>query len=156
MIGRFMKRKVYSVSPSTTVREAAQLVVEKHIGTLPVVDAQGVLVGLVTLEDMLRVFLPGFATLLEDVDFVHDFGALEAMEPEDVPAARRMTMRELMRPPVAVEETSSLMRAFTVIVKHDLTDLPVVDEKDRLVGIASRADIAIAFLKKWDDLEPVR
>lgn len=154
MIRDCMKREVVSVSASTTVREAALLVAKRRVGTLPVVDQQGVLVGVVRIKDLLKVFMPDFVTLLDNIDFVHDFGVEESLRPKDVAEAARLTMRDLMRPPVAVEQTSGLLRAFATMDKHDIQDLPVVDDGGRLVGIASRVDIAVAFLTAWTAEEP--
>ena len=149
MIGNCMKREVVSVSAQSTVREAARVVVRRHVGTLPVVDEQGVLIGVVSIKELLKVFMPDFVTLLDSIDFVHDFGALEALQPKDVAEATHLTMRDLMQPPVSVEQTCGLLRAFAAMLKHDIRDLPVVDNGGRLVGIASRVDIAAAFLSAW-------
>lgn len=153
MIGSCMKRPAISVAPSTTVQEASQLVVVHHIGTLPVVDARGLLVGVVRLEDLLQVFMPDFVALMDNIDFVHDFGVLEALRPQDVRAAARLTMRDLMQPPVAVKETCGLLRALATMSRHEIRDLPVVDEAGVLVGIASRVDIAVAFFASWVQTE---
>ena len=153
MIGACMKRQVISVTPSTTVYEAARIVVAHHIGTLPVVDELGVLIGVVRLDDLLRVFLPDFVALLEDIDFIHDFGALESLQPKDVPAAAGLTMRDLMQPPCAVEQTCGLLRAYATMLKHDIRDLPIINRAGRLVGLASRVDIASAFLAPWIQTE---
>ena len=150
MIETCMKQEVVSVSPSTTVREAAHVVVERHVGTLPVVDQNGILVGMVRVEDLLAVFMPDFVALLDNIDFVHDFGAMEAPGPQDVMEAAGLTMRHLMQPPVAVDHTCGLLRAFATMLKHDLRDLLVVGPAGRLVGIASRVDIAAAFLAEWN------
>ncbi|MFQ6015596.1 MAG: HPP family protein [Anaerolineae bacterium] len=144
-----MKRKVISVLASTTVQEAARVVVEKHIGTLPVVDDEGVLIGVVRLADLLNVFMPDFTGLLNNIDFVNDFGVLEALQPQDVAKAERLTMRDLMGLPVAVEEDCGLLRAATTMSKHQVRDLPVVDEAGRLVGIASWVDVGTGFLSGW-------
>ena len=93
MIGSCMKRRVITVSPVTTAQEAARIVVSHHVGTLPVVDARGVLVGVVRLDDLLQVFMPDFVALMDNIDFVHDFGALEILQPQDMPEAARLTMR---------------------------------------------------------------
>jgi CBS-domain-containing membrane protein len=144
-----MKRQVLAVSPTTTAPEAARIVVTHHVGTLPVVDDLGVLVGVVRLEDLLQVFMPDFVALMDNIDFVHDFGAMEILRPQDVPAAARLTMRDLMQPPVAVDQTCGLLRAFATMTKHEIRDLPVVNNTGGLVGIASRVDIAAAFLESW-------
>jgi CBS-domain-containing membrane protein len=141
-----MKRRVVTVRAATTVQEAVRLVVEEHVGTLPVVDEKGLLIGVVRLQDLLGVFMPDFVPLLDNIDFVRDFGALEQVEPGVTPEVGALTMGELAGPPVAVEEDSGLMHALATIVKRQLQDLPIVDKKGRLVGIASRVDIAVAFL----------
>lgn len=150
MIDSCMKQNVVSVSPAATVREAAQLVVERHIGTLPVVDETGVLIGVVRVEDLIEVFLPDFVALLDNIDFVHDFGAMETPGQKDMPRASSLTMRDLMQPPVAVDQSCGLLRAFATLLKHDIRDLIVVDQADKLVGIASRVDIAATFLAVWN------
>jgi CBS domain-containing protein len=74
---------------------------------------------------------------------------MEILRPQDVPAAARLTMRDLMQPPVAVDQTCGLLRAFAIMTKHEIRDLPVVNNTGGLVGIASRVDIAAAFLESW-------
>ena len=149
MIGDCMKRQVASVSPGTTVLGAARLVVDRHIGTLPVVDEQGTLIGVVRVQDILDIFMPDFVRLLEDIDFIHDFGVLETLLPKDLPDAAHLTMRDLMQEPVSVEQTCGLLRAFAIMLKHDIRDLPVVNQAGALVGIASLVDIAGKFLATW-------
>jgi len=140
-----MKRRVVTVGAATTVQEATRLVVDEHVGTLPVVDEKGLLTGVVRLQDLLGVFMPDFVPLLDNIDFVRDFGALEQVEPGVTPEVGSLTMGELAGPPVSVEEDSGLLHALATIVKRQLQDLPIVDRSGRLVGIASRVDIAAAF-----------
>ncbi len=148
-VGECMKRDVVVVTASTTVHEAVRIVVERHIGTLPVVDEEGVLKGIVRLHDLLRVFMPDFVALLNNIDFVHDFGALEHAEPKAVPEAAQLTVGDLAVPAVSVRQDSGLMHGLATIVKNELQDLPIVDKAGRLVGIASRVDIAAAFFAAW-------
>ena len=123
--------------------------VDRHIGTLPVVDEQGTLIGVVRVQDILDIFMPDFVRLLEDIDFIHDFGVLETLLPKDLPDAAHLTMRDLMQEPVSVEQTCGLLRAFAIMLKHDIRDLPVVNQAGALVGIASLVDIAGKFLATW-------
>lgn len=142
-VGECMKRRVVTVTGSTTVQEAARLVVDEHVGTLPVIDEEGMLTGIVRLQDLLGVFMPDFVALLSNIEFVRDFGALE--QAEAALQAAGLTMSDLAVPPVSREEHSGLMHSLATIVKHQLQDLPIVDKQGRLVGIASRVDIASAF-----------
>ncbi len=130
------------------MQDAAQIVVEKQVGTLPVVDEQGVLIGVTRVYDVLKVFMPDFVSLLENIDFVKDFGAFETPSGGDLERAEGLSVADIMGAPVAVEEDSSLIRALSVIEKYGLLDLPVVKES-KLVGIASRVDIGRAFIAGW-------
>src|SRR3972149_221796 len=76
-----MKRNVVSITETASVREAAAIFVKKHIGLLPVVDQNNKLVGVVGLRDLLSLELPDFVNFVADVDFVHDFGAVETTRP---------------------------------------------------------------------------
>jgi CBS domain-containing protein len=49
-----MTRQPIHVAPSTSLREAARLMLDHKIGCLPVVDGSGAMVGLVTDSDLLR------------------------------------------------------------------------------------------------------
>ena len=143
-----MKREVVSVRPDATVREAAALMVKKKVGTLPVVDAEGVLVGVTSLLDITHIFLPDFVSLMADIDFVKDYGTLESPSPEELERAESLSVSDIMVEPVAVEADCALVRALSVMEKHNLGDLPVVKE-GKLVGIASRVDIGRSFLAGW-------
>jgi CBS domain-containing protein len=56
-----MSRKLIEASPSTTVREAAKVMVREKIGCLPVVDGNA-LVGIVTEIDLLEILVRGEGT----------------------------------------------------------------------------------------------
>ncbi|MBP9040705.1 MAG: CBS domain-containing protein [Anaerolineaceae bacterium] len=143
-IGDCMKRKVFTSRPGITIQKAAEMMVQHHIGTLPIVNDSMHLIGLVTLHDLITPAIPDFYQLVEDLDFVHDFGAAE----DEKPACEYLQspIEKILKEPVYVEETAGLTRAITMLQEHDLNDLPVVDENMRLVGIASRVDIGVALL----------
>lgn len=142
-----MKKNVFSVPTTATVREAIALLVLRHIGLLPVVDNQYRPVGVVGLRDFLRFALPSSFDLQDDLDFLGDFGALEENRPSDVVLSRPVS--EFMRPATTVHEDSGLVRAYSLMLQRDLHDLPVVDENGQLTGIASRVDIGVTILANW-------
>ena len=142
-----MKRKVFSISATATVRQAAALIVKQRIGLLPVVAQYGKPGGVLRLSDLLALELPDSFDLLPDLDFVHDFGAVETTRPTSKELDQPVTM--LMQPVTFVEESCGLLRAYALMVKHNLYDLPVVSEDGLFVGIASRVDIGAAILATW-------
>lgn len=143
-----MKRNVFSIRSSATIGEAARMLADHHIGTLPVVDSQGVLVGVLGLRDLLNLALPSFTGLIDDLDFVHDFGAVESSRPDAVQLAKTVTT--LMRPVTAVPDNCGLLRSYALMLQHRLHDIPVVDSQGYLVGIASRVDIGTTLLAGWE------
>lgn len=143
-----MKKQVITVRDTDNLGIAAKQFVKHHVGMLPVVNAEGKLVGVLQLRDLLNLALPDFTRLMEDFDFVSTFGAANSIQPSKEQIAE--TVSEVMEPPVFVEDTCGLTRAFALLHKHNLTDLPVVDAENCLVGIASRVDIGTAILKNWE------
>ncbi|HZW02556.1 MAG TPA: CBS domain-containing protein [Anaerolineaceae bacterium] len=142
-----MKRSVIAIHQNETILAAVSLLRQHHIGTLPVVDDDGRLVGLLTLRSLLDLVMPDFVHLLDTINFVHDFGAIESRQPSEEDLARPVS--DVMRPPVFVTAESGLLRAAAILHENDLKDLPVVDLENKLVGLASHVDIGIALMSNW-------
>ena len=146
-VGSVMKKEVVSISEDATLDDAIRLLAARRVGLLPVVDAENSLVGILTLHDIIQLVLPTFLEMLENTDFVHDFGALEERRiPLD---ERKKPISEFMSPPTSCASTCGLLRAEALMRQHELRDLPVVDEQDHLVGLASWVDVGVAFLGSW-------
>ena len=146
-----MKRNVVSVHETTTIREAAQIIVKKHIGLLPVVDNDDKPVGIIGLRDLLSLEMPDFVNFVADVDFVHDFGAVETTRPSA--KALNKSVKTLMKTAVTVPEDCGLLRAYALMLQHNLHDILVVSGDGKLTGIASRVDVGIAILSAWEKVE---
>jgi len=146
-----MKRNVVSIPATSSIREAAAIFVKKHVGLLPVVDKNSKPVGVVGLRDLLSLELPDFVNFVADVDFVHDFGAVETTRPSA--KALDKSVKTLMEPAITVEEDCGLLRAYALMLQHNLHDMLVVSTDGKLAGIASRVDIGIAILSAWEKAE---
>jgi len=142
-----MKRNVVFIPLDTTIGEAALLMVKKHIGILPVVDGKDKPVGMVYMSDLLSLELPDFIDLIIDVDFVHDFGAVETTRPGQDQLSQPVS--SIMQPVMTVEENDGLLRGYAHMVQNDLYDLPVTNDAGKLVGVVSRVDIGTAVLSMW-------
>jgi CBS domain-containing protein len=146
-----MKRNVIFIQASATIREAAAIFVKHHIGLLPVVNEDNTPVGIVSLRDLLSLELPDFVNFIADLDFVHDFGAVETTRPPAEVLDR--PIETLIKPVIPVEETAGLLRAYALMLQHDLHDIPVVSREGKLVGIASRVDLGTAILSGWENVD---
>ena len=150
-ISQSMKRNVVSIPDTATIRDAAAVFVKNHIGLLPIVDQDNQLVGVVSLRDLLSLELPDFVNFVADVDFVHDFGAVETTRP---PAeVLNQSIQTLKRPATSVQEDSGLVRAYWLMLQGNLLDILVVSEEGKLVGLASRVDIGTTILSTWAKVE---
>ena len=143
-----MKRKVIFGRPGMTVKEAALLMAENNVGTLPVIDESGVLVGVTRMREVIQIFLPDFVPLLSNIRFVTDYGDLDTPSRENIERAESLMVADIMEEPVSVEDDCTLIRALSFMEKYRIRDLPVV-KGGKLVGIASRVDIGRAFLSTW-------
>jgi CBS-domain-containing membrane protein len=146
-----MKRHVVSIKSTATIREAAAIFVKKHIGLLPIVDENDKLIGAVGLRDLLNLELPDFVRLIEDFDFVHDFGAVETTRPSSEMLGT--SIKTLMKDCYTVDEECGLLRAYALMLQYNLHDMPVVSKTGKLIGIASRVDIGTSILSAWERVE---
>jgi acetoin utilization protein AcuB len=146
-ISQCMKRNVISIRETSTIREAAAVLVQHHVGEIPIVAENQRLVGVVGLPELMALELPDFIRFVADLDFVHDFGAVETSRPSSSTLDQPITT--LMKPAITVHEDSGLLRAYALMLQQNLHDMPVVSVDGRLVGIASRVDIGTAILSTW-------
>ena len=146
-IKEFMKKNVISIPERTTIGEAAAVIVSKRVGILPVVNENGRPVGVVSLNDLLKLEMPDFINLVADIDFVHDFGAVETTRPE--PELLERSITTIMEPVITIEENSGLLRAYAIMLHNEIFDLPVTNDSGGLIGIISHVDIGAAILSLW-------
>jgi CBS domain-containing protein len=109
-----------SIDPSASVVEAARLMRDEHIGSLPITDGDA-LVGMITDRDITtRVVAQGVDLATTSVGDVFS---------EDL---------------ISVEPDKELEEALQLMARHQVRRLPVV-ENGRLVGIVAQADIALSL-----------
>ena len=78
-----MTSPAVTVASGATLTEAARLMHRHHVKRLPVVDAAGGLVGIVSRADLLSVFLRSDESIVEEVRH-HVVGETLAIDPDDV------------------------------------------------------------------------
>jgi CBS domain-containing protein len=147
-----MTSPVLSVESESPISQAIQLMLEKRISGLPVLDGQGRLVGIVTEGDFLRrtetgtqrqrsrwlEFLIGPGRLADEYTRSHGRKVIDVMTPD----------------PVTLDEQTSLEEVVRIMEKRRIKRLPVVRER-KLVGIVSRANLLHALAGAASDIKPV-
>ena len=108
------------VTPQTSIQEAARLMKSEDVGALPVVESDGSkrLVGMVTDRDItIRVVADGRDTRSTTVRDAMSQGATTARADDNVDDVMKVMGREQIR------------------------RIPIVDDRQELVGIVSQADV---------------
>lgn len=123
-VDEVMSRKVVAIEPDATLQEAAGAMLEGDFRHLPVVDEDLKLVGIIAERD-LREWL---GTEL------HDWPT--AARNLDEPVSSAMTAN-----PTALSSGARLVDALAVFADDRLGAMPVLDERERLVGILSYVDV---------------
>ncbi len=144
LVGDVMRRKVRSVTPETTLAEAARMMTRYHVGSIPVLSEDGEVLGMVNGRDLLALALTRYlkearpsrgssGTALEEVDgFGAGAGARADADPENLP------VREVMdRSVLCLSEDQSLADVAGLMVAKDTDRFPVVRE-GILVGMLTR------------------
>jgi Mg/Co/Ni transporter MgtE len=142
-----MTSDVVTVSPDLSLTEAADVLSEKGIGAVPVVDEGGALVGLLRDEDLLiseaRLHLPTTIAILPGIEFTLP-GQIKRYD-EELKKAASSTVGDVMeREFKSVPPSGTIEDVATLMHEHDVTHVPVVDG-GKVVGIVARGDI-VRFL----------
>ncbi|TYL83549.1 CBS domain-containing protein [Bradyrhizobium cytisi] len=139
---QIMTRSVISVTPDTSIVEAANIMLKRHVSGLPVVDDTGKLVGIVSEGDFIRrseigtgrergrwlqfILGPGKSA----ADFVHEHG--------------RNVSEVMTASPVTIAEDTALAEIVDLMERNNVKRLPVV-RGEEVVGIVSRANLLQAM-----------
>jgi CBS domain-containing protein len=136
-----MTRQVVTARPSTSFRELVDLLQRNRISALPVVDQDGRLVGIVSEADLLiKQGYPHGGADAGVIDAVRHRARLEK-------AAGICALDVMTRRVVTVPLGTEVATAARLMIRLGIKRLPVVDDQERLVGIATRGDLLKVFLR---------
>ncbi|MBX3303740.1 MAG: CBS domain-containing protein [Nitrospira sp.] len=121
-VEQLMQDAVTRCTTRTDASTIAHLMTHRNYGSLPVVDEEGTLVGIVTEYDLLQAMLEG----------------------RDL---RKILAAEIMSPhPVTVTEDQTLAQVAELFQDRYVTRVPVV-QNNKLVGILARRDLLFGYMK---------
>lgn len=134
------------VSPETPLHEVISILAENQMSGLPVVDENGILVGIVSETDLMwresGVTPPPYIMLLDSVIYLKNPSQYE----KDIHKALGQTAGEVMtRHPHTITPDKRLPEAARLMHEKEVQRLPVVDSEGKVIGILSRGDIVRAL-----------
>jgi CBS-domain-containing membrane protein len=127
-----MSKPVVTVRPETSIEELTRLMQEHGYNAFPVVNEAGVLQGLVSRVDLLKLYLlpyRRFIPALEDT-WVKSVGAI------------------MTRGAVTLYPHEPAIKAMALMVDHRIRTIPIVAETTagaEVVGVVTRSDVAAAL-----------
>lgn len=118
---QIMRSPVIMVRENFLPEACWELLWEKEISQVPVLNDKGLLVGMLAKEDLLKVMIVDGKTIVR-------------------PAEKQLS--DIMSPQViTADPVSDIRRVAQVLNDYHFNSLPIVDDFDRIVGIITRTDI---------------
>ncbi|HEY0832255.1 MAG TPA: CBS domain-containing protein [Candidatus Dormibacteraeota bacterium] len=141
-----MTSRVHVARPSTPFKLLVQLIEDNKISAVPIVDEQGVPIGIVSESDLLlkerRTELESGQSLLHP-----------RRRREQRAKALGVVASEIMTtPPITVRSDTKLADAARLMQEGNVRRLVVVDMRGKIAGIVSRSDLLQVFLRTDEEL----
>jgi CBS domain-containing protein len=141
-VGDVMTSRVVAVTVATPFRAVVDLMLRHEISSVPVLDDEGGLVGLISEADVLSKQAYGGRRR----SVLDGFSGLARREMRDLTRSRGRTARDIMSAPVETALVDEPLRAVARrMLENQMKHLVVVDDARRIIGIVSRRDLLRAF-----------
>jgi CBS-domain-containing membrane protein len=140
-----MVSNVISVRPDASVEKIAETLLANRISAVPVVDDAGVPVGIVSEGDLIHRVEAG--TERHRSWWLEILVGKEILAREFVKSHARKAADVMTRAVVTVRAETSLGDIASVLDKHQIKRVPVVDNAGKIIGIVSRANLVQALVK---------
>ncbi len=137
-----MTRNVLSITKYENIMQVANILTEKNISGLPVVDKENKVIGIITQADILSMV---------GVSREHTFkDLLKYMLGERLPERRigDLVGDIMTSPALTIKPDTNVAEAVKIMEEKRIRRLTVVDENNKLIGILTRADILKAVINK--------
>ncbi len=140
LVENWMTADPITVTTTTTLPAAHEIMKAQNIRRLPVLDASKRLVGIITIGDV-RGAEASPATTLSIWELNHLLSTLKVKE-------------FMTENPVTATPSTTIGAAANLMWKHKISGLPVIDTDRKLVGIITESDIfEMVVLHEWTEIE---
>jgi CBS domain-containing protein len=152
MIARdVMTLAVFTVKPTTSVKDVARLFMEQRISAVPVVDDQGKIVGIVSEGDL--VHRSEISTERRHPWWLDLMAGDEFLTAEEYIKAHAKRVADIMtRNVITAKPDTPLHEIAETLEKYGIKRLPIVRD-GKLVGIVSRANLVQAIATSGSKLD---
>ena len=141
-----MTSQVHVATPLTPFKLLVRLIEENRVSAIPIVDQQGIPIGIVSETDLL------LKQRRPELESSRDLLHVQKRRHERAKAAGTVASEVMTSPAITVGSDTSLSQAARLMQEGNIRRLVVVDERGRIAGIVSRSDLLQVFLRTDDEL----
>ncbi|MHB8687846.1 MAG: CBS domain-containing protein [Candidatus Dormibacteraceae bacterium] len=141
-----MTSRVHVASPLAPFKLLVRLIEENRVSAIPIVDQQGVPVGIVSESDLL------LKERRLELETSHDLLHVHKRRQDRAKARGTVAADVMTSPAITVDSDTSLSEAARLMHEKNVRRLVVVDERGRIAGIVSRSDLLQVYLRTDEEL----
>ncbi|MGA8181059.1 MAG: CBS domain-containing protein, partial [Desulfobacterales bacterium] len=131
-VGRIMRKHLVTVPPDTTLRKAKEIIQDKRINHLLVVNKDGNLIGIVSDRDVKQSWAsPATALSVHELNYLLNQLTVEAI---------------MVKKIITISPGTTIERAAYIMQENRINALPVI-ESEKLVGIITSTDVMGVLLR---------
>jgi CBS domain-containing protein len=147
-----MTTSVVSVQETTPLKEVAQVLVDRGISGVPVVNESGRVVGIVSEADFL--FKESGPEIVRQRRLARFFGDSKSNQARRAKLEATTAAEAMTTPAITISPTQPVAEAARLMTARQVNRLVVLDAEE-LIGIVTRADLVRAFVRSDEDLVEV-
>ena len=142
-----MVKDVITINEEATIKEIADLLVEKNISGVPVIDKSNKVVGMVTHKDLLyKDIEPKYPAGFEILGAFISLKGVKTYNEELRKLIATEASQIMTKNVITINENATIEKAAEIMVEKNVSKIPVVDN-GKLVGLLSRADV-VKYISK--------
>lgn len=129
-----MSTNIIFAKPNETIKDVSIKLLEHKISGLPILDDDGKLLGIISQTDIVKL------------SEKYKKEELEKLKVEEFIKNRRKKL-------IVAKLNTPLKRLIKLMVKHNISRIPIIDKDKKVIGIVSKHDILKMFLTKEEEIE---
>ncbi|MEM5832646.1 MAG: CBS domain-containing protein [Candidatus Aenigmatarchaeota archaeon] len=123
-----MSKNIIFARPDETIKEVSLKMLKNKISGLPIIDNSGKIVGIISQTDIVKL------------SEKYNEKELEKLKVNEIIKGKRKL--------IVARENTSIKRLIKLMIKHDISRIPIVDKEYKVIGIVSKLDILKIFYKE--------
>jgi len=142
-VGDVMTSDPVTVTPDKTLKDVANILFEKKIRCLPVVDENNALVGEITGNELLKFAMPNYKSFIANIANIPEIESFEELLHKEHSARVSNFMKKT---PVVVERDAPVIEAAALML-FKKAEMVSVLEDGKLVGVITKTDIVSKIVR---------